>query len=86
MIAVFLLGVAAVLLLYGFYYQKRWFRALSVEVRFSRPHVYAKGTLELTEVIENRKKLSLPVIEIGFRVPRGLHFTDVENTLERDYL
>lgn len=86
MIAVFLLGVAAVLLLYGFYYQKRWFRALSVEVRFSRPHVYAKGTLELTEVIENRKKLSLPVIEIGFRVPRGLHFTDVENTLESDYL
>lgn len=86
MIAVFLLGVAAVLLLYGFYYQKRWSRALSVLVRFSQPHVYAKETLELTEIIENRKKLALPVIEIGFRVPRGLHFTDAENTLESDFI
>lgn len=86
MIAVFLIGAAVVLLLYGSYYERHWFRALQVSVLFSQPHVYAAETLELAEIIENRKKLALPVIEIGFRVPRGLQFTDADNTLESDYI
>ncbi len=86
MIAVFLIGAAIVLLLFGFYYQRHWYRALFVQVRFTQPHVYARETFELTEVIENRKKLSIPILEIGFRVPRGLHFKDAENTLESDFI
>ena len=86
MIAVFLIGVAAVLLLHDYWYERNWSRSLSIRVLFSRPHVYAHEVLELTETIENRKKLPLPIIEIGFRLPRGLHFEDAENILESDYV
>ena len=86
MIAVFLIGAAAVLLLHGFLYEKNWFRNLSVRVLFSRSHVFAGEVFELTEVIENRKKMALPIVEIGFRVPKGLHFEDAENTLESDFI
>ena len=86
MIAVFLIGVAAVLLLHDYWYERNWSRSLSIRVLFSRPHVYAHEVLELTETIENRKKLPLPIIEIGFRLPRGLHFEDAENILESDYI
>lgn len=86
MIAVFLIGAAAVLLLHSFLYRRNWTRALSVRVLFSRPHVCAKETLELAEIIENRKKMALPLVEIGFRIPQGLHFEDAENILESDYV
>ena len=86
MIVIFLLGAAAVLLLHGYVYSRNWFRSLSVRVMFSQPHVCAHDTLELTEVIENRKRMAVPVVEIGFRVPRGLHFEDADNTLESDFI
>ncbi len=86
MIAVFLIGTAIILLLYSFSYSKAWIRSLSVRVLFSQPHLYAKETGDLVEIIENRKRLSLPILEIGFRVPRGLRFENTENTLESDYV
>ncbi len=86
MIAVFLLGAAAVLLLSGYLYGRYWIRALTVRVSFSRPHVCAGEVLELTEAIENRKKMALPILEIAFRIPQGLHFEDAENTLVSDYI
>lgn len=86
MIAVFLLGAAALLLLHGLFYSRAWIRALSVRVLFSSPHICAGELCELTEVIENRKKMAVPIVEIGFRLPRGLHFEDAENILESDYV
>ena len=86
MIAVFLLGTAAVLLLHGYLYARNWIRALSVRVHFSQPHICAHEVCELTETIENRKRMALPVLEIGFRLPKGLRFEDAENTQESDYL
>ncbi len=86
MIAVFLIGAAVILLLYNFIYAKTWYRALTIRIIFSQSHLYAGETGELVEIIENRKRLSLPVAEIGFRVPKGLQFEDSQNTLESDYL
>ena len=86
MIAVFLIGAAAVLLLHGIIYEKNWFRELSVRVLFSKSHILSGEVCELTEAIENRKKMALPIVEIGFRVPKGLHFEDAENTLESDFI
>ena len=86
MIAVFLLGVAAILLLHGWYYERNWNRALDVRISFSRPHIFAKESCELTEVIENRKKMPVPIVEIGFRIPQGLQLEDAENTQESDYI
>ena len=85
MIAVFLLGAGAVLLLSSYLYSRNWIRFLTVRVQFSHPHVRAMEVFELTEVIENRKNMTLPVLEIGFRIPNGLHFEDAENTQVSDY-
>ena len=86
MIVIFLLGVAVVLLLHGFLYARFWIRSLSVRVHFSQPHICAHEICELTETIENRKRMALPILEIGFRLPKGLQFEDAENTQESDYL
>lgn len=86
MIAVFLIGAAVILLLYDISYSRSWIRALSVRVLFSQPHLYANETGELVEIIENRKRLALPILEIGFRVPRGLTFENTDNTLVSDYV
>ena len=86
MIALFLAGVAVVLLLHGYLYGRTWSRALSVRVLFSCPHICAFETCELAEIIENRKRMALPLLEIGFRIPKGLAFNDAENTVESDYV
>ena len=86
MIAVFLGGAAVLLLLSSYIYSQTWSRALSVRVLFSQPHIYANECGELTEEIENRKKQSVPIVEIGFRIPMGLVFTDAENIQESDYV
>ena len=86
MIAVFLAGTGLILLLYGYRYSKIWARFLTVRVLFSQPHIYAGQTGELTEEIENRKKHPVPVVEIGFRVPKGIRFEGTENIQESDYV
>ncbi len=86
MIAVFLIGAAVILLLYNFIYGRTWYRALTIRILFAQSHLYAGETGEVAEIIENRKRLSLPIVEIGFRVPRGLQFEDSQNTVESDYL
>ena len=42
--------------------------------------------MELTEVITNRKKLPLPVLEVGFHTRKELVFQDTENTNVSDYI
>ena len=86
MIAVFLVGAAAIVFLLDAFYAGRWMKALSVRVAFSEAHIYAGETGELTELIENRKNLPVPVLEVGFRIQRGLQFTDAENIQESDFI
>ncbi len=86
MIAVFLIGAAAIVFLLDAFYAGRWMKALMVRVSFSESYIYAGETGELTELIENRKSLPVPVLEVGFRVQRGLKFTDAENIQESDYI
>ncbi len=86
MIAVFLIGAFGILLLSSMYFGRKWARALSVRVCFCEPHLYAGESGELTEIIENRKKQAVPIVEIGFRVPRGLQFENAENIQESDFV
>ena len=86
MIAVFLAGTAIILFLVSRVVGAEWAKGLSVRVSFAQPYLYAGETGELTEVVENRKKRSVPLLEIGFRVPRGLIFPDTENAVESDYI
>ena len=86
MIAVFLAGAVLLLTVCGYVYSRIWHRALSVRVSFVQPHIFLGESGELTEEIENRKRQAVPLVEIGFRLPRGVAFTDAENIQKSDYV
>jgi uncharacterized protein (DUF58 family) len=86
MILVFFLGILLIFYTGSVFYAKVWNIGLSTEIHFCEPYLYAgqNGTLE--EVIENRKKIPVPALEISFRIPHGLRFQGVDNTQDSDYI
>ncbi len=85
----FVMLLAALLLLvcvWNLYYEKHWYQQVEVTLDFDRPYVYAKDQTELKEVITNRKKLPVPVLEVGFHTRKELNFEDTENTNVSDYI
>ena len=85
MIIVWILLVAAALLAWQKLVLDRWNKDLSFTVRFSKDAVYRGDTSVLTEVVENRKKLPLPVVEAAFRIEKGIFFQNTENIIISDY-
>ncbi len=86
MITVFLLGVLLVGVLWKLYYQYQWAREVTVKLWFETDAVYAGQETKLYEVIENRKRMPVPVLEVGFHTRKELDFAEVENTNVSDYL
>lgn len=86
MIAVLLLAAFIPAAIWGYYIRKNWDRGLAVKVLFRESAVYASGRAHLEEVIENRGKLPLPVLEVGFRIGKGVSFADEDNTQVSDYV
>lgn len=86
MIIVLLLGMLLVSALWGFYYKQNWAREVAVKLWFETDAVYAGQEIRLFEVIENRKRMPVPVLEVGFHTRKELDFADVENTNVSDYL
>ena len=68
------------------FYQKTWDKNLSFRLDFDSQAVYAGEKAGLSEVIENRKKLPVPFLEIGFRIQKGILLPDAENVLTSDYV
>ena len=85
MISLFFLGLLLLLALWNLYYSKRWCRNLTVSLNFLQNYVYAGEQAQMTEQIENRKKLMLPVLEVSFHMDKRLVFHDCENTNVSDY-
>lgn len=56
-----------------------------VTLRFLQDFVYAGDQAEMTEQIENRKKLVVPVLEVAFHVDKRLTFHDCDNTSVSDF-
>ena len=84
---ILLLAILLLLLLaWNTYYRRHWYRQVDVTLDFDRTSVYAGEQVELTEVITNRKKLPLPVLEVGFHTRKELVFQDTENTNVSDYI
>lgn len=73
---------AAWIVVYRYY----WDKGLSVSISFSGDMVRAGDTAKLTEVIENRKKLPVPVIEVRFSLKKGLQIQDAENASVSDHI
>lgn len=80
-----LLGAVLVQLAAEIFYQKNWKKNLNVTVEFQGQPVYAGEKAVLTETVENRKWLLLPMVQAAFRVSRNLSFGDEENTSISDF-
>ena len=85
MISLFLLGLLLLAFLWDLYYATHWKKNLTVTLNFLQNFVYAGEQTQLTEQIENRKKLMLPVLEASFHIDKALSFLDCENTSVSDY-
>ena len=86
MILVLLLGMLFVSALWELYYRYQWAREVTVQLWFETDAVYAGQETKLYEVIENRKRMPVPVLEVGFHTRKELDFAGVENTNVSDYL
>ncbi len=86
MIAVLLIGVIIIYIGWRSYYRKYWSRSFDARVQFSQDYVYAGEHTKLYEVVENRKRLPVPVLEVLFSARKELVFKDTENTNVSDYI
>lgn len=81
-----LLAIVIVGVLWDIYYKMIWLKAVDVKLWFDTDALYAGEHTKLYEVIENRKRTPLPVLEVGFHTKKELNFTDTENTTVSDYI
>ncbi len=86
MIVIFLLGVLTVGTLWEIFYRTQWAKDIFVKLWFDTDAVYAGQETKLYEMIENRKRMPIPVLEVGFHTRKELDFADVENTNVSDYI
>lgn len=61
------------------YYEKRWYKNVELELKFSKKCVVEGEKAELIEIISNNKKLPLPFVYIKFNTSKYLLFQDEEN-------
>jgi uncharacterized protein (DUF58 family) len=86
MILFLLFGIFVVSWVWELYYRKNWSENLTVKLWFETDKVYAGSDTKLYEVIENRKRMPIPVLEVGFHTKKELDFADTENTNVSDFI
>lgn len=86
MILLFFLAAFLVFTAFTHYYAKNWSRELFVTLSFLRDFAYEGEEILLTEKIENKKKLPIPILELGFQLQKGLTFRQMENAQVSDFL
>ena len=86
MIIAVLLAAGLILYIMSIRERKTWSEGLSLKLGFLTPFVYCRENADFTETVRNEKKKALPLLEAGFRLPKGLTFIESENMVESDYL
>lgn len=86
MMIIFAALAAAILFGWSYFYRRIWTRGLTVDLHFENSTAYAGEQAALTEIITNRKKIPLPEIEVAFRFPKNLYFTDADNVIVSDFV
>lgn len=86
MLIILLLCILLARKAWNLYYRKKWDKNITVTLYFDTQAVYAGESATLVEVIENRKALPVPILEVGFHTRRELVFQDTENTNVSDYI
>ncbi len=84
MIFIMIVGLVFVVFLWTLVYRHCWDQRIALFVTFPVEAVFAGETAQLTEIIENRKKLPVPVMEVRLSLRQGLRFRDEENTSVSD--
>lgn len=85
MISLFFLGVLLFIVLWNFCFGRLWYRRMEVSLDFVQDYVYVGEQAQMTERIENRKRMMLPVLEVAFHIRKELVFSDFENTNVSDF-
>ncbi|MBR5248583.1 MAG: DUF58 domain-containing protein [Lachnospiraceae bacterium] len=82
------IGIIAFLLFYiqKQIYKRLWNRDLKVHIRFASTEMFQGDTGQMLEVVENRKRLPLPVLKVKFQTDRNLLFADKEGSKVTDLL
>lgn len=65
-------------------YAKVWHRSLSVSLSFSSDGIWEGQESELSEIIENRKRLPLTMLKVKFQTDRHLVFADTKGSRTTD--
>ena len=65
-------------------YKKYWAKNLHVSVTFRQNAIYEGDEGELIEVIENRKRLPLPMLKVKFQTSKNLWFGDEKGSKTTD--
>lgn len=86
MITVLLISIFIVMLVWKMIYRKLWQKELFVKFAFEQPYVYAGESVQLDEIIENRKRMPVAPLEVRFRVKKGLLFQEIKNNYVSDYV
>ena len=86
MILFLLLGVLIVGVLWTLYYKWQWDKEVLVKLWFASAYVYAGQETKFYEVIENRKGVPVPVMEVRFRTKKELDFSNADNTVVSDFI
>ena len=83
-----LLGILVFsLLLYlgqKYVYQKIWTKGLTVQLKFRESGIWQGQESELSEIIENRKRLPLTMLKVKFQTDRHLLFADAKGSRTTD--
>ena len=86
MIILFFAAAALLLYILQRVYKEKWQQGLSARLRFASSYVYEGDSSSLYEVIENRKRLPVFILEVGFRIGRGVRFVKDDNTSVSDHV
>lgn len=65
-------------------YKKIWSKNLYVSINFQQKAIYEGEEGEIVEVIENRKRLPLPMLKVKFQTSRNLEFGDDKGSKTTD--
>ena len=65
-------------------YQRMWNKSLYVKVDFTSTQMFQGETGQLKEVVENRKRLPLPVLKVKFQTDRNLVFGEKDGSKVTD--
>ncbi len=86
MISIFIVGILLVCGIWAWVFRRFWDKNVQLELSFENSEAYVGGQVILTERVENRKRLPLPVLEAQFSLGTGLSAERVENTNVSDYI